>query len=68
MAISESLEDSFFGNLEVGEHDCDDGLYRYTTGSYRTFSDARRRLLQIREQGYPDAFIQTREWLENAAR
>jgi outer membrane protein OmpA-like peptidoglycan-associated protein/tetratricopeptide (TPR) repeat protein len=68
MAVSVPVEDDSFGNLEVSEHACKDGLYRYTTSYFRTVEEAKRRLLQLKKQGYPDAFIQTREWYEQAAR
>jgi len=68
MAVSTPLEDSHFSNLEVTEYACNDGIYRYATSSFRTFSEARSRLVQLRQQGYPDAFIQTREWYERAIR
>ena len=51
---------------EVSEYICKDGYYRYTTSSFRTFQEARKRLLQLRKSGYPDAFIQTREWYDGA--
>ena len=66
MAVSAPLADSYFGELSVTEHNCEDGLYRYTSNSFRTFPEAKRRLLWFRHHGYPDAFIQTREWYENA--
>jgi outer membrane protein OmpA-like peptidoglycan-associated protein len=51
---------------DFSEYICEDGYYRYTTNSFRTFQEARKRLLQLRKSGYPDAFIQTREWYEGA--
>jgi len=50
----------------VSEYICKDGYYRYATNSFRTFLEARRRLLILRKRGYPDAYIQTREWYEKA--
>jgi outer membrane protein OmpA-like peptidoglycan-associated protein/tetratricopeptide (TPR) repeat protein len=68
MAVSTPLPDSYFEGLDVKEYECKDGLYRYTTNSFRTFQEARKSLLRIRQRGYPDAFIQTREWCEQAIR
>jgi outer membrane protein OmpA-like peptidoglycan-associated protein/tetratricopeptide (TPR) repeat protein len=68
MAVSMPLQRTFFNNLEVAEHACRDGLYRYTTGSFLTKADARKRLHQLWNQGYPDAFIQTRQYFEQSAR
>ncbi len=59
---------SSFQDIKVIEYTCKDGYYRYTTSSFRTFREASRRLLILRKQGYPDAFIQTREWYEKAIR
>lgn len=68
MAVSTPLPDSHFEGLDVEEYECRDGLYRYTTNSFRTFQDARKSLMQLRQQGYTDAFVQTREWCERAIR
>lgn len=62
------LNSSFGDILDVTEYYCKDGYYRYTTSLFRTFSEARRRLLELREMGYSDAFIQTREWYDKAIR
>jgi len=58
---------SSFRDLQVTEYTCKDGYYRYTTNSFRTFRAASQRLLKLRKQGYPDAFIQTREWYDKAS-
>ena len=50
----------------VAEYNCQDGFYRYSIGSFRRFSDARQRLLEVRKMGYEDAFIQTIEWYQKA--
>ena len=65
-AVGTPAPESQFAGLEVREFACNDGLYRYTTESFRTFQEAKRRLLILRQQGYPDAFIQTFEWYKNA--
>jgi len=57
---------SRFQDMKVTEYTCKDGYYRYTTSSFRTFQEARKRLLILRKRGYPDAYIQTREWYEKA--
>jgi outer membrane protein OmpA-like peptidoglycan-associated protein len=58
---------SSFQDMKVTEYTCKDGYYRYTTSSFRTFKAARQRLLILRKRGYPDAFIQTREWYDKAS-
>ena len=50
----------------VSEYNCQDGFHRYAIGSFRKFSDARERLLEVRKMGYEDAFIQTLEWYQKA--
>jgi len=57
---------SRFQDMKVTEYTCKDGYYRYATSSFRTFRKASQRLLILRKQGYPDAFIQTREWYDKA--
>ena len=46
MAVSMPLQRTFFKNLEVAEHACRDGIYRYTTGLFLTKEEARKRLRQ----------------------
>jgi outer membrane protein OmpA-like peptidoglycan-associated protein/tetratricopeptide (TPR) repeat protein len=60
------LNSSFSDITDVSEFYCKDGYYRYTTSSFRTFREARKRLLEIKRMGYEDAFIQTREWYDMA--
>ena len=60
------LEPRFEDIRDVTEYTCKDGYYRYTTSSFRTFREARDRLLDLRKRGYPDAFIQTRGWYDKA--
>ena len=62
------LEPRFEDIGDISEYICKDGYYRYTTNSFRTFQEARRRLLRLRKRGYPDAYIQTREWYEKAVK
>jgi outer membrane protein OmpA-like peptidoglycan-associated protein len=62
------LTSHFEDIMDLKEYTCKDGYYRYTTSSFRTFQEARKRLLQLRKSGYPDAFIQTREWYDRAAK
>ncbi len=67
LATRNSVPEPRFEDIgEVSEFVCKDGYYRYTTSSFRTFQEARRILLRLRKRGYPDAFIQTREWYEKA--
>ena len=54
--------------VDVKEYTCLDGYYRYTTSAFRTFQEARTRLLEVRKMGYEDAFIQTRGWYERVRR
>ena len=42
---------------EVYEFFCNDNIYRYTVGKFYKESDARKRLSQIKESGFPDAFL-----------
>ena len=60
------LTSHFRDIMDLKEYTCKDGYYRYTTSSFRTFQEARKRLLRLRKSGYPDAFIQTREWYDKA--
>jgi outer membrane protein OmpA-like peptidoglycan-associated protein len=58
-----------FGTLTgVEERACRDGYYRYVSGEYRDFAEARRVLEDVKAAGYPDAFIQTLEWFQRATR
>ncbi|MEN8227773.1 MAG: OmpA family protein [Bacteroidota bacterium] len=55
-----------FGDIK--EYICTDGYYRYTSGAFRTFQDARDHLKKAHRMGYEDAFIQTQEWYERATK
>jgi len=66
MAARMPILSSSFQDMKVTEYTCKDGYYRYATSSFRTFQEARMRLLQLRKRGYPDAYIQTREWYDKA--
>jgi len=69
IATTMPIQEPRFEDLgEVSEYICKDGYYRYTTSSFRTFQEARRLLLRLRKRGYPDAFIQTQEWYEEAVK
>jgi hypothetical protein len=47
-----------FKSIEgVKELFSDDGYYRYTTGEYSSYSDAKNALAQIQKAGYSKAFI-----------
>lgn len=67
-AASMPILNSRFQDIKVTEYTCKDGYYRYTTSSFRIFAEARKRLLILRKRGYPDAYIQTREWYEKAVK
>jgi hypothetical protein len=47
----------FFKDLSVNEYKCDDAMYRYTTGIARSQIGANRLLQQIKNAGFPDAFV-----------
>jgi hypothetical protein len=67
IATRTSIPEPRFEDIrDVSEYICKDGYYRYTTSSFHTFQEARRLLLRLRKRGYPDAFIQTQEWYEEA--
>lgn len=50
------------------EYECRDGYYRYASGKFRTFEEARTYLEKMKESGYPDAFIQTLLWYAGAVK
>ena len=56
----------FKGLTDVNEHICNDDYYRYTYGTYRTFTEAKAELEKLQDSGHPDAFIQTLEWYKKA--
>lgn len=60
-----NIEEKFPG-LEVRERYGNAGYYRYTTGNYASFSEAKADLPRIKELGYPDAFIKrTQAYLDD---
>ncbi len=42
---------------DVMEFYCSDNIYRYSVGKYVNEAEARTKLKQIKESGYPDAFL-----------
>ena len=69
LACKAPLQSSELEGLEkVREYECKDNYFRYASGEYRTFEEARAALKGIRESGYPDAFIQTMEWYNRKTR
>jgi len=56
------------GLKEVQEFEGRDGYFRYASGEFRTFEEARTALDLIKESGYPDAFIQTLDWYSKRSR
>ena len=58
MELKYSRATSDFSNLSmVKEFKCKDGLYRFVTGEYAGFEDARRHLPEVVHQGYTDAIV-----------
>ena len=60
------LDPGSFGGISPVEYKCKDGYYRYATGKFRSFEEARAHLDQMKRSGYPDAFIQTLVWYTGA--
>lgn len=68
MADLKPVHQSKLKNLDqVDEYVCNDGYYRYTSGAYRDYTEARQALEEIKKRGYPDAFIKTTEWYQMAS-
>lgn len=60
---------SRFGTVSsVDEYVCKDGFYRYASGKFHTFEEARAYLDKMKRSGYPDAFIQTLMWYTRAVK
>ncbi len=69
MANLKPVNQDILGNLEqVEEYVCSDGYYRYTSGAFRNYTEAKKALDEIKKKGYPDAFIKTTEWYQVASR
>ena len=61
------LGDSKFKEISpLKTHRCKDGYYRYSSGKFRSFEEARTYLELMKKSGYPDAFIQTLDWYSKA--
>ncbi len=57
-ALKNPINIKFFNNLKgVKEFIANDGYYKYSIGSYKTMSEARKSLKNIKSKGYKDAFI-----------
>ncbi len=57
-AFTMPVDLSAFKNLKgVEEHYCNDGIYRYTYGKFKTRAGAQLEKERIQSLGYPDAFI-----------
>jgi outer membrane protein OmpA-like peptidoglycan-associated protein/tetratricopeptide (TPR) repeat protein len=68
MADLKPVQQQKLKNLDqVDEYVCNDGYYRYTSGSYRDYTEAKKALTEIQKRGYPDAFIKTAEWYQMAS-
>ena len=61
------LDNHFFKEISpLKTHRCKDGYYRYTSGKFRSFEEARTYLDLMKKAGYQDAFIQTLDWYSKA--
>lgn len=56
-AYKRKLSKRVFGVDDVIQVQTDDGLYKYLTGSYKTFEDAAKRRVDVLVNGFPDAFV-----------
>lgn len=50
------LSDKFKGLKEVGEYE-DNGSYKYTSGEFKTVSEAMNHRIQMQAKGYKDCFV-----------
>jgi outer membrane protein OmpA-like peptidoglycan-associated protein len=60
--------DHFRGLEGVREYTCGDGFIRYAMCEYRTYTEAKTALMELRDTRFPDAFIQTLDWFRRAQR
>lgn len=57
---------SYFGAVEnVVQVKCNDGKYRYITGRYVGYEQAKDALEEVRQNGYKDAFVVSRKSIQN---
>jgi hypothetical protein len=56
-AYKHKISKNVFGGNDVVEVKTDDGLYKYLTGTYKTFDEAAKRKVDMLLKGFPDAFI-----------
>lgn len=56
-AYKRKLSKRVFGVDDVIQVQTDDGLYKYLTGSYKTFDEAAKRRVDVLVNGFPDAFV-----------
>ncbi|MCK4748945.1 MAG: OmpA family protein, partial [Bacteroidales bacterium] len=55
-----------FSNLSnVKGYKCKDGLYRFVTGEYSGYEDARQHLAEVMQQGYTDAIVMPCSYFSN---
>jgi N-acetylmuramoyl-L-alanine amidase len=59
LSREKSLTDSEFEGLDDVEMYMEDGLYKYTTGVYKTYEDAHAHRSEMVMIGYTDAFVVT---------
>jgi hypothetical protein len=58
MELEYPRDASTFSNLSmVKGYKCKDGIYRFVTGEYAGFEEARKHLLEVMHQGYTDAIV-----------
>ncbi len=63
MATHSPVKKTRFRGLDrIQEYVCADGYYRYTHGEFGSYQAARKKLGELHQSGYPDAFIQTLTW------
>jgi outer membrane protein OmpA-like peptidoglycan-associated protein len=57
---------SAFSNLsKVKGYKCKDGLYRFVTGEYSGYEDAKKHLAEVLHQGYADAMVMPCSYFSN---
>ncbi|MFO7940445.1 MAG: OmpA family protein [Bacteroidales bacterium] len=58
LAVKSPVKKGYFSKItDVEELTCKDGYYRYITGTYTSWNEARKKLDEIINKGFQDAFI-----------
>ena len=66
MELEYPRDGSTFDNLsKVKGYKCKDGLYRFVTGEYSGYEDARKHLPEVVHQGYTDAMVMPCSYFSN---